>query len=256
MKLKKIVFSPTGGTEKVANIISNNLSKDITTVDLCNRNTNFKKIKIEESEIVVIAMPSYGGRAPEIAIDRLKQIKGNHAKCILICVYGNRAYEDTLVEMEDAANDSNFNVIAAISAIAEHSIIHKYASGRPDHQDETTLTNIVQDILNKNQEKIAKIPGNRPYKKTMGAGIVPKTNKNCVKCGLCVKTCPVGAIDPLTFHTDSHKCISCMKCVKICPHNAREVNKLLVSVAAMAIKKECSKRKECELFLTDKILEN
>lgn len=47
-----------------------------------------------------------------------------------------------------------------------------------------------------------------------------------------------------------------MRCIKVCPHNAREVNKLLVSAAAMAIKKACTQRKECELFLTDKILED
>ena len=151
MKVKQIIFSPTGGTEKVANIISKNLSKNITTIDLCNKSANFKETKIDESDMVVIAMPSFGGRAPQIAIQRLKQINGNHTKCIVVCVYGNRAYEDTLVEMEDAANDSNFEVIAAISAIAEHSIMHQYATGRPDKNDEANLTNIVRDILNKKQ---------------------------------------------------------------------------------------------------------
>lgn len=130
MQVKEIIFSPTGGTEKVANIISKNLSENITTIDFCNRNNNFQTTNIDRNDMVIIAMPSFGGRAPKIAIQRLKQINGNHAKCILVCVYGNRAYEDTLVEMEDAANDSNFKVIAAISAIAEHSIIHKYATGK------------------------------------------------------------------------------------------------------------------------------
>lgn len=256
MQVKKIIFSPTGGTEKVTNIISKNLSENITTIDLCNRNNNFQTTNIDRNDMVIIAMPSFGGRAPKIAIQRLKQINGNHAKCILVCVYGNRAYEDTLVEMEDAANDSNFKVIAAISAIAEHSIIHKYAAGRPDNQDEINLANIVQDILKKNKNKIAKIPGNRPYKKAMGASLIPQPNKNCIKCGLCAKSCPVGAIDPVTFKADRKKCLSCMRCIKVCPYNARTINKLLVSAAAVAIKNECLKRKECELFLTDKILED
>lgn len=256
MKVKKIIFSPTGGTEKVASIIAKNISEDITNIDLCNPNLDFQNVIIDESDIVIIAMPSYGGRAPKPAIERLKQIQGNQAKCIIVCVYGNRAYEDTLAEMEDAANDANFKVIAAIAAIAEHSIMHQYATGRPDSIDVENLTNIVQDILNKNKDKISNIPGNRPYKKAMGASVVPQPNKNCVKCGLCAKACPVKAIDPVTFKADKHKCISCMRCIKVCPHNAREVNKLLVSAAAMAIKKACTQRKECELFLTDKILED
>ena len=57
-------------------------------------------------------------------------------------MYGNRAYEDTLVEMEDAAKECGFNVIAAISAIAEHSIMHQYATNRPDKEDEKQLANL------------------------------------------------------------------------------------------------------------------
>ena len=45
------------------------------------------------------------------------------------------------------------------------------------------------------------------------------------------------------------KCIGCMRCVKQCPHKARKVNGAMVSIAAMAIKKACSVRKENELFL-------
>ncbi len=72
-------------------------------------------------------------------MERLKQIAGNGAKCTLVCVYGNRAYEDTLVEMEDAAATSGFRVIAAIAAVAEHSIIPRYAANRPDASDEIPM---------------------------------------------------------------------------------------------------------------------
>ena len=96
-----------------------------TMIDLCDLKMEFQKVDIDKNDMVIIAMPSYGGRAPAVAISRLKEIKGNEAKCIIICVYGNRAYEDTLVEMEDAAKECGFRVIAAISAIAEHSIMHQ-----------------------------------------------------------------------------------------------------------------------------------
>lgn len=86
-------------------------------------------------------------------------------------------------------------------------------------------------------------------KKAGGAGLVPKPSKDCVKCGVCSKNCPVQAIDPVKFTADSKKCIACMRCVKQCPHNARKVNGAMVSVAALAIKRACSVRKENELFL-------
>ena len=203
---------------------------------------------IDKEDQVLIAMPSFGGRAPAVAIQRLRKIAGNGAKCTLVCVYGNRAYEDTLVEMEDAAKESGFRVVAAVAAVAEHSIMPQYAAGRPDASDKKQLEQFAEQIAGKTEAAVS-IPGNRPYKKAGGAGFVPKPSKNCVKCDVCVKNCPVQAIDPEKLTADSKKCIACMRCVKQCPHNARKVNGAMVSVAAMAIKKACSVRKENELFL-------
>ncbi len=248
MRTVEIIFSPTGGTEKVAHIISRRWSGHTETIDLSDPKTDLTKCEIKKEDMVLIAMPSFGGRAPAIAIQRLKQIAGNGASCTLVCVYGNRAYEDTLAEMEDAAKMCGFRIIAAIAAVAEHSIIPKYAASRPDASDEAQLTDLADRILQKDGE-VTSIPGDRPYKKGGGGGLVPKAANSCVKCGLCAGKCPVQAIDPETFQADSKKCISCMRCVKQCPHDARKVSKAMVSVAALAIKKACSVRKENELFL-------
>lgn len=248
MNVVEIIFSPTGGTEKVTHIIGGHWSENAEKIDLSDSKLDFTKYKIAKEDMVLIAMPSFGGRAPAVAIKRLKKITGNGAKCALVCVYGNRAYEDTLVEMEDAAKKSGFQIIAAIAAVAEHSIISKYATNRPDATDEKQLVNFADQIARKTGE-IVSIPGNRPYKKGGGAGLLPKSTKGCVKCGLCAKRCPVQAINPVDFTADSKKCISCMRCMKQCPHNARKVNGAMVSVAALAIKKACSERKENELFL-------
>ncbi len=248
MNIVKIVFSPTGGTEKVAHIIGRAWCENVEKIDLSDPKTDYSKCEISQEDMVLIAMPSFGGRAPAVAVQRLKQIAGNGARCVLVCVYGNRAYEDTLAEMEDAAKACGFRVIAAVAAVAEHSIISKYATGRPDVADEAQLTDFASRILQQDGEAVS-IPGKRPYRKAGGAGLVPKVTKNCIKCGLCAEKCPVGAIVPETFAADSKKCISCMRCVKQCPHNARQVSKTMVSAAALALKKACSVRKENELFL-------
>lgn len=248
MNTVEIIFSPTGGTEKVAHILGGHGNENTVKIDLSDAKTDFTKCVIDKEDRVLIAVPSFGGRAPSVAIERLKKIAGNGAKCTLVCVYGNRAYEDTLVEMEDAAKESGFQVVAAVAAVAEHSIMPQYAAGRPDASDKKQLEQFAEQIAGKT-EAVVSIPGNRPYKKAGGAGLVPKPTKDCVKCGMCAEGCPVQAIDSTSFAADSKKCIACMRCVKQCPHQARKGNNAMVSIAAMAIKKACSVRKENELFL-------
>lgn len=248
MNTVEIIFSPTGGTEKVAHIIGGQWSENPRIIDLSDPKTDYSDCEIAQEDQVLVAMPSFGGRAPAVAIERLKKIAGNGAKCTLVCVYGNRAYEDTLVEMEDAAKESGFQVVAAVAAVAEHSIMPQYAAGRPDASDKKQLEQFAERIAGKT-EAVVSIPGNRPYKKAGGAGLVPKVGKSCTKCGLCAENCPVQAIDPASFTADAKKCISCMRCVKQCPEKARNVNGAMVSIAAMAIKKACSVRKENELYM-------
>ncbi|MDE7430310.1 MAG: 4Fe-4S binding protein [Lachnospiraceae bacterium] len=255
MELIQIVFSPTGGTGKVADIITEEWEGAVTRIDLTDAETDFSKIIIGQEDIVLVAVPSYGGRVPELAAKRLMEIRGNQAKCIIVCVYGNRAYEDTLIELQDIVEKCGFQTVAAISAVAEHSIIHQYAAGRPDDKDAEELRGFAKTIYGrfkgtKIPETVREVPGNRPYKKAGGAGLVPKATKDCVGCGLCAEGCPAQAISREKLKTaDVKKCISCMRCTVRCPKSARKVNGAMVSVAALAIKKACSERKKNELFI-------
>lgn len=254
MNCNLIIFSPTGGTEKAAGMLCSVLASDVKTIDLTDAGFAPMELSAAPEEIAVIAMPSYGGRVPAPAAERLAKLHAEHMPCILLCVYGNRAYEDTLVEMEDLAKGCGFTVIAAVAAVAEHSIMRQYAAGRPDAADERRLKEIGARILEKlsrgNGDGPFQIPGSRPYKKAGRVPLVPKAGALCVSCGLCAEQCPVGAIRKDNLKTaDADRCISCMRCAARCPHGARKVSGAMVSAASLAIKKACSVRKECELYL-------
>ena len=204
MRVFDIVFSPTGGTERASGYIANALEGETVAVDLTDSGLGFRTVAMTKEDVAVIAVPSYGGRVPAVAAERLGMMQGNGAQAVLVCVYGNRAYEDTLVELEDAAKGAGFRVIAAVSAIAEHSIVRQFAAGRPDAQDAVQLAGFADQI----QQKISAgdasepaIPGNRPYKKAGGTGMVPKAQRSappaglapqCVPLALSIKTIPSG----------------------------------------------------------------
>lgn len=253
MNIYEMVFSPTGGTKKVADFLAREYGLEITNIDLTDSRKDFHKISLTEEDTAIIAIPSYSGRVPAPAAERIAMIQGNGTKAILVCIYGNRAYEDTLAELQDLAQNSGFSVVAAVAAVAEHSIAHKYAKGRPDEDDFRLLKEFAEKIagkLKKDDFSTPAIPGNRPYRKASGTGIVPKVTKACTRCGLCSGRCPVNAIDKSNpAEVDKNKCISCMRCVSVCPHNARKVNSLLLAIIDMMLKKRCSDRKECELYL-------
>ena len=253
MKVYEICFSPTGGTKKAADMLANEIGKEVQTVDLTDSRTDFSEVSLEENDVAVIAVPSYGGRVPGTAAERLAAVRGNGAKAVLVCVYGNRAYEDTLVELQDTAKQAGFSVVSAVAAIAEHSIARQFAAGRPDAKDEAELHDFADKIRAKLEAEDfsePKIPGNRPYKKGGGAGMVPKPTKDCVKCGLCAQKCPVQAIDKDDpGKVDSKVCISCMRCISVCPHSARKVNSVMLAAVNTMLKKVCSERKECELYI-------
>ncbi len=154
MKMLQIVFSPTGGTQKVADILTEKWTGAITRIDLSDGSFAVSDIAIQQEDLALIAVPSYGGRVPGLAAQRLGKIKGNGAKCIIVCVYGNRAYEDTLVELKDIAENCDFQTVAAVSAVAEHSIMHQYATGRPDAKDTEELQGFAKTIL-KNLRQIS-----------------------------------------------------------------------------------------------------
>ena len=185
MSVFEMVFSPTGGTRKVSGLVSEALDGDVATIDLTDSGFDFRSVSMAEDDVAVISVPAYAGRVPAVAVDRLSAVRGNGARAVLVCVYGNRAFEDTLVELEDVAKRTGFRVVAAVAAIAEHSVARQFAAGRPDAQDVAQLAEFAQRIRQKlldGDMSEPSIPGNRPYRQAGGHSMVPQATGDCVSC--------------------------------------------------------------------------
>lgn len=226
-----VFFSPTHTTGKVVKAIGSGIGFPRREyVDLTLEIEG--KERVLSDRLTVIGVPVYAGRVAPLAVERLKRIKGDGCPAVVVVVYGNRDYEDALVELYDLAVEAGFRPFAAAAFVGEHSYSRKgmpIAEGRPDETD----LNVAKDLGRKCLEKLQRpdcfepffIKGNRPYR-IVGPSTpqAPVCNEKCFGCGECIPVCPTAAISQDAdgkIVTDVAKCIKCCACVKVCPNEAR-----------------------------------
>lgn len=241
------VFSPTGGTSKIAAAIAG--ARMGTRIDLCS--------PVEPQEMpagapLLAVVPVYGGRIPAIAAQRLLALQGSGNPAIAVVVYGNRAYEDALLELKNVLTEAGHQVIAAAAFIAEHSIIRSIAADRPHADDLARAVEFgaaVEARLN-GELSTVDVPGNAEYRPLPQMPATPLVTDACGGCGMCAHKCPVGAI-PLSNprSTDAAKCILCMRCVAICPRGARILPPPMVEAFTAKLNAVAGEPKAPETFI-------
>lgn len=258
IKTNLIYFSATYTTQKIVRQIGKQLNQEVKEYDIT-QNSPQQEIAFQENELAVFGMPVYSSRIPGKSAEDLKQFKGNNTPAILACVYGNRDYDDALLELKDLVEANGFKVISAGAFIAQHSIFPTVGTNRPDNSDleeinkfTTTSKELLAEITDITALAELKVKGNKPYKVPGKVTMFPEGDENCTECGTCVVLCPVQAIpaDEPT-KTNAEVCIACGRCIVVCPDNARRFAGPVYPVASEKFTMAYSARKEPEyLFAT------
>ncbi len=261
-KVRLVYFSPTGTSQKVLESIAKGIRvQDVAHVNLTLPQKAEHAIAPLEDELVILGAPVYGGRLPVDAIPRFKVLKANNTPAVVVVLYGNREFEDALLELKDLAVELGFNPVAGGAFIGEHSFATAdlpIANGRPDSQDVQKAMEFGSRI----KDKVAalqsldapidlKIPGRFPYEGGARAmSVAPKTKEDaCTLCGICAEVCPTAAISiDASVATQVEQCIRCCACIKSCPEDARYWDDEMMKKIATWLNENCSARKEPQLF--------
>ncbi len=261
-KIRLISFSPTRTSKRVIDAIASGIRDiPVEALDLTYPDA-VSTMQLGADELAVIGVPVYAGRVAPVAVQRLAAIQGNNTPAVIVVIYGNREFEDALLELKDIAEKAAFIPMAAGAFIGEHSFSGPATPVGADRPDAADLL-AAQAFGAKIREKIAtvgdvaagsgvEVPGNRPYRD--GGGSIPFTPKviqeKCTQCGTCLSTCPTGAISlESEIVIDQNLCIFCCACIKICPEEAVLIDAEPMKQKRQWLYENCAERKEPALYL-------
>lgn len=249
-----IFFSPTRTTRTTLEAIATGTGCTMGTVLDLTRVAPTEHTRFGTDDLVLIGMPVYAGRLPALAVDRFQEIKGQGVDVVPIVVYGNRHYDDALIELYDLCREQNFRPIAAGTFLGEHSFSTPalpLSPGRPDAADLEQTAQFGRRLRH-SEQSLEEVPGNRPYKEQMQpTGSATSVNAAvCTQCGMCIALCPTGGMHLTTTaaEADPDHCIWCMACERYCPKNARSISHEKVKASTQKLDQLFSERREPELF--------
>lgn len=268
--INAMYFSPTGTTEKIVKKISMKLSDcmkspgEVKYIDFTSLEERKKSVYFGSNNIVILGVPVYAGRVPNVLLKYLNTIKSEGAMAVAAVVYGNRNYDDALIELKDILELNGFVVIAAGAFIGEHSFSKVLGGGRPDEADLYSADSFAEKVCEKimcgKENPTFAVPGKRPYgpyyrpKNTQGCyvdirKVKPRMGNNCIDCKLCVELCPMGSINYENVSLLDDICIKCGACIKKCPVNAKHFDDKDYLRHKEELELEFALRREPEFYL-------
>lgn len=269
-KFNTLYFSATGTTEKIVTGIANKISASTIPKETI-KNINFtlpevrkEPVSFTKEDIVIVGVPVYAGRVPNVLLKYLNTITGHGALAIAVVVYGNRNYDDALIELKDILELDGFKVFAGAAFIGEHSFSSTLGQNRPDEKDMAIVNDFGRLIYHKlstqKETQTVAVNGNKPYrayyvpkdkngKPAAIHKVTPKTNNDCIDCKLCVSVCPMGSIDAKDVSKINGICIKCCACIKKCPAQAKYFDDDNYLQHKHELEIEFTKRREPELFI-------
>ena len=246
MKITKVwavYFSPTGNTKKVITTMAKKaaevLSVPMETFDFTLPENREGVTSFESEDLVFFSTPVYAGRIPNKMLPYVQSaFEGNDAFAVPVSVFGNRNFDNGLIELRNELELHGFHTIAAAGIPTEHVFSNKLATGRPDADDLAKIAEFGEKVAKKVAD-MTEIPakievrGDDPvtaYYTPLGTDgkpavflkAKPKTDpEKCTKCGICATVCPMGSIPKDAPDTCTGICIKCHACIKACPAGAK-----------------------------------
>lgn len=233
-KVNLLYFSATDNTSSVVKSIASSISDKVNEYNITLERNRIESLNFTENDLVIIGVPVYAGRVPKFLVEYFNKIKGMNTAAVFVVTYGNRDYEDALLELKDTFEKNGFIGIAAAVFVGEHSYTSLLAENRPNTNDLKIAEEFgcrikakLESIADINNINNLKVPGNLPYivKKKSMPPMAPEANDNCLQCKICYENCPTEAIDLNNCkNTDATKCIKCCRCINRCPAKAKNFN--------------------------------